>query len=271
MELIESMMRLQFSHMEARVYICLTQYGQQNGSQIAKELNASRSSVYAALGNLHERGAVFMLPGDPTEYKAENYEHLFDQLQQDYTHTIHNVKEELAKKQNHDVADQYWNIEGHSNCIQKACSLISSAETEIFLHTNLPFTVFKQEIKQALDRGVRIIAFSFIPVDLEGIEGIELYYDDKFGIAPSADKRLMLAVDLDRVLLAGGRENSGFLGTYSHNNLLVAIIAEHIHHDIYLYKLEQKLGANLIDDSIKMHSLLENNFLSWLNQQERGK
>ncbi len=50
---------LRFSKIEAQVYVTLVKHSKLNGSQIAKILNLSRSSVYSALHNLYNRGIVF--------------------------------------------------------------------------------------------------------------------------------------------------------------------------------------------------------------------
>ena len=45
--------------------------------------------------------------------------------------------------------------------------------------------------------------------------------------------------------------------TVTNNALMVSIIAEHIHNDIYLLKLEQKYGSELLDDNIRLDTILE--------------
>jgi sugar-specific transcriptional regulator TrmB len=263
--------RFRFSAMEARVYVCLVQHGQLNGSQIAKHLSASRSSVYSALQNLYERGAVYMLSGDPTSYKAEDYVKLLDQLEQDFSQAISTLRTELARKQSLELDDQYWNVEGFDTCIQKAKDILATTNHEVLLHTNLDFTYFAQSLKEALARGVRVIIFSFVPVEESLIPGSEIYFDDKFGLTPSKDKRLMIVSDFSQALIAGGSLEASFLGTFSRNTLLVSIVAEHIHHDIYLYKLEQKLGKNLVDESIQIRSMLEIGFEQWLERAKKPK
>ncbi|MFW6364352.1 MAG: TrmB family transcriptional regulator [Spirochaeta sp.] len=264
MSIIDELQHFQFTRMEAQVYVCLVQHGCLNGSQIAKQLHCSRSSVYSALHNLYSRGAITMLTGEPTEYSAQDPDTLFSLLQEQYNLAITRVRQELKQVMNDNAEQQYHNLRGSDNCLQKAREMIARSQSEVLLHTNLDLSLFTDEITSAGSRGTRIIVFSFIPVRNKNLP-IELYLDPKFGVDSTPDKRLLLVSDHSSALIAGGFPDSRFLGTYSRNHLLISIIAEHIHHDIYLYKLSLKYGYNPVDETIQLDSILERRFKSWLD------
>lgn len=264
MTITEELMRFHFTEMEARIYVTLVRHGRLNGSQIARMLSANRSSVYTALNHLTEKGALFSLTGDPTEYVPEDPETLIERFSTEYSSSLSFLKEELNKSKQVATDQQYRNIRGREHCTAKAKELIESARTEICLHTNFDLGEFTQELAAASARGVRIIAFSFVPVHLPEVE-IELYRSEKFNLQESPDKRLMLVSDMRHALIAGGNESRGFLGTQAENSLFVAIVAEHIHHDIYLERLDERFGRNVVDDSIKIQSLLEQQFTWWIS------
>ena len=270
MTIIDELMRFHFTEMEARIYVTLVKHGRLNGSQIARELSANRSSVYTALNHLTEKGALFSLPGDPTEYVPEDPETLMERYSAEYSSSLSFLKDELNKSKQIAVDQQYRNIRGRDHCMAKAKELIESTQSELFLHTNLELAKFRDPLAAAAERGVRIIAFSFVPVNLPGVE-IELYRSGKFNLQDSPDKRLMLVSDMRHALIAGGNESRGFLGTQAENSLFVAIVAEHIHHDIYLYKLDERAGRNLVDESIKVQSLLEQQFTWWISHLAAGE
>ena len=71
---------LNFSRIEAQVYVTLVKHSKLNGSQIAKILNLSRSSVYSALNSLYNKGIVFLLPGESNVYKAQDPDILLETL-----------------------------------------------------------------------------------------------------------------------------------------------------------------------------------------------
>ena len=62
--------------------------------------------------------------------------------------------------------------------------------------------------------------------------------------------------DMKEVIIGSSDATHGFTGTYTRNPLLVNIAAEHIHNDIYLYKLETKFGKDFWED-IKVRTLNE--------------
>ena len=68
----------------------------------------------------------------------------------------------------------------------------------------------------------------------------------------------MIVVDLKKTLIANSDDNISYHGTFTENRYLASIIAEHIHHDIYLLKLKKKYEKDLIDKDILIDSLLEN-------------
>ncbi len=67
----------------------------------------------------------------------------------------------------------------------------------------------------------------------------------------------MLVSDMKRAISAGVEENGEFVGTISENRLFIKIIAEHIHHDIYLMKLKEKHKKDMIEEDILINSIQE--------------
>lgn len=266
-QLVEELQKFQFTRMEASAYITLIRNSPANGSQLAKMLNAPRTSVYSAIESLFKKGAVYSLPGEPTRYVALTPKKFLKRLKTDYDESMDFLNNNLKEYKSYSSAEQYWNLAGESGFQEKTTELISLARKEIVLHTNQELTPFLDVLREAAERGVRIIMFSFVRLDLQGIP-CEWYYNRKFDIEDSLDKRTMMVVDMKRAILAGGQLNGEFLGTFTENDLFVSILAEHIHHDIYLHKLEEKTGTTLIDHDIQINSLLETGFEEWLDHHD---
>ena len=69
----------------------------------------------------------------------------------------------------------------------------------------------------------------------------------------------MLVTYCEKTLVADkAPRREGFLGVFTDNVLLTSIISEHIHNDIYLFKLKKLYGENLINEDIKLNTMLEN-------------
>jgi HTH-type transcriptional regulator, sugar sensing transcriptional regulator len=252
--LVEELKKLHFTDLEASIYITLISHRQLNGSQIAKLLHISRSSVYAALEKLKQKGVIFLLPGDQNIYKAQDPATLVETLTSEFIESARIVKEKFSDLEVLHDEDQYWNISGYKNFIQKTKELISRAKQEIYMNTNLDLLVFKKELLQARKKNVRIILFSFEELDTEDLS-IEYYSQHDFYRCP--DKRMMLVIDNKHSLIANATKTNDVIGTFTSNSLLVSIVAEHIHHDIYLMKLREKYKTEIVTNDIQLGTLNE--------------
>lgn len=260
-KLIEKLERLNFNTIEAKIYIVLLKYNVLNGSQIAKKINSSRSSVYSALNNLYKRGIVYLIPGDTNMYRAENPEVLVDKIKASFDEATSDLKEELLLLEEGDNEKNYYNLSGTQNFINKAKELLLYAEKEVYINTCMDLEIFKNEFQALAERGVRIIVFTYGKMD-KGDLSIELYrhpIEDYDETACKKDEiRLMLVVDLKYTLICSTKDESiDMTGTFTENQLLANIVAEHIHHDIYFLKLKEKQKTELIDEDILLNSLLE--------------
>jgi sugar-specific transcriptional regulator TrmB len=259
--LIQKLENLNFNNIEAKVYITLVKYNQMNGSQIARRINASRSSVYSALNNLYSRGIVYLIPGDTNMYRAENPEILVEKMRTSFEETTNTLKEELLNLEEEDNEKNYYNLSGTENFINKAKELLMCAEREVYINTCLDLQIFKKELEILAKRSVRIIVFTYINLDVDGLS-VELYrhpiknFDEE---KISKDEiRLMVVIDLKFTLICSTKdESTEMTGTFTEDPLLANIVAEHIHHDIYLLKLKENHKKELINEAVLLNSLLE--------------
>ncbi|MBM7556050.1 TrmB family transcriptional regulator [Halanaerobacter jeridensis] len=256
--IIEELQKFGFKEIEARVYLELVKAPNSNGSQLAKSLNLPRTSVYSALDNLYEEGIIFLLPNQKSKtYKAVPPTELLDNLKDVYMNSIETLESEFDKINIQEQNRDYINIKGEDNVIEEIKKMLKSAEKEIYLNTNYDLDLFEEELKLLEEKSVRVILFSFHDFNLKGLEDkVEFYHHHKKE-GQNEEKRMMLVVDEREVLIANKKSNGELLGTITENNLLVSIVAEHIHHDIYLLKLKEKYGENLIDEEIKLNSHFE--------------
>lgn len=255
-ELLKHLTVLNFSKIEAQVYVTLIKHSKLNGSQIAKILNVSRSSVYSALNSLYTKGYIFLLPGESNVYKAQAPDVLLEQLKQDYVQSVDALKEELAKFKAAEVEHEYYNIKGYQNFVLKTKELLLQAEQEVYMNTCFELHIFAEELRKIADRGVRIIVFTFAEIDPADLP-VKFYrkYIDKESATDHL--RMMLVVDLKKAFIAGSYRGGEVIGTFTENPLLVDIVSEHIHLDIYLLKLQEKYNETSFFEGIHLGSLLE--------------
>lgn len=271
-QLLNYLCNLGFSRIEAQVYCTLVPEEKMGGYQIAKKLNLQRPSVYNALNSLESRGFITVIPGETTEYSAVEPDVLMDELSKRYCENATNAKAELEKladgRKKH---ERFVNITGKTNLINAINRCIEATEKEIIFTCSMELKNFETALKNAAARGVRIILFSWSNLDTLGIP-LEFYcgYD---GVATCAEKRILLVADEmhciigsnDRAaffpygkkvdLLPDGEDD--FLGMTSDNRLMINLVTEHIHFDIYLQRLKKVHGKDLIDSSIQIGTLME--------------
>lgn len=230
---VECLVQLGFSQTEAKVYCTMVSEEKMNGYQIAKALGTSRSSVYAALENLLDKGAIVSIPGQTSEYAVVEPIHLIDKI----------------------------------------------TSKEILINSSMDLKPLVENLNDAKKRGVRIIVFSWLNLELYNLD-VEFYSND-VNSSNSSEKRFIMVVDNNSCILCSNdrnefftykeivkndmnlrsvlsAEDKDFLGVRSDNRLLVNLMAEHIHFDIYLNKLRIKNGGEIITPDIFVNSIMEN-------------
>ena len=256
-EILSLLEKLNFSKTEAAVYVNLLKNSSINGYQIAKNLNMSRSSVYSALDNLYKKGIVFSLPGSSQIYKAENPSTLTNKMKNEFVETTNLLETKLQELETSDSEERYLNISGYDNVISKAKELLLTAEKEVYMNTDFNLQIFSKEFIELEKREVRIIIFSFAKANGENLP-VEIYTHNDISCLEK-QTRIMLVVDCKKTLIADkGPHREEFLGTFTDNVLLASVVSEHIHNDIYLLKLKNKYKENLINDDVKLNTILEN-------------
>ncbi|WP_171751266.1 TrmB family transcriptional regulator [Vibrio sp. MACH09] len=235
-ELVVKLMDFGFTKTDALVYINLLKNGRSSGYKIAKEIALSRSSVYSSIDNLYKNGYIFMSDGETKEYEAKSPELIFSQIEKKTVDNIHILKKELSKMMLHEEKEFVYNVSGFDNLIQKAKEMINQAGLEIYLNTDFHLSLLDKEICEAIERGVRVIGFSFNKVALPHPQ-MELYSRSDTEEQDYPSHRFMLVADMKLALMFSNREES--IGLFSNNRLIVKMIAEHIHSDIYLTEYER--------------------------------
>ncbi|MCM1990754.1 TrmB family transcriptional regulator [Oceanirhabdus seepicola] len=254
--LINKLEKLNFTKTESKVYLSLLKHGDMSGYQIGKVLGLSRSSVYSALDTLYAKGAITLLPGDAKIYSPRNPNDLIENIKDDFNNSANQLMDDLKNIQLKEINEGYMNIKGKKNIVSKMSEMIKKSTKEIYMNTDFDVELFKNDLAEAINRGVRVVIFSFSALNFERIP-LEFYSHGIRVCECGANTRLMLVIDYEEVLIASKGIDEDYIGTFSFNKLLVQITSEHIHHDIYLMKLKEKYGEDLFDESIVLNTLME--------------
>jgi sugar-specific transcriptional regulator TrmB len=254
-KIIDKLQKFNFTKIEAEVFLCLLKNKQLNGSQVSKLLGLSRTSVYAALDSLYEKGHVYMLAGEPTEYKVQDPKLLLDRIKKNYSSSIDYLDKNLSTFEVNNVEEQFWNIKGYDNFINNTKRLLLNAEKDIYISTNFDLKLFKEELKILNEKKIRVIVFSFEELDTSGLN-IEFYHHENKALNCEG-RRWMMVIDNKKSFIANENKFNEVFGTFTENALMVSITAEHIHHDIYLLRLKKKYNKNLVTEDILINSRFE--------------
>lgn len=230
-DLIDKLMDFGFTKTDALVYMNLLKNGKGSGYKIAKDISLSRSSVYSSIDNLYNNGYIFLSDGDTKEYEAKSPDLIFSQIEKKTVENISVLKKELSRMMLQEEKEFVYSVTGYDNLIDKAREMLEQAELEVYLNCDFDLTILEKELNAAIDRGVRIIAFSFNKIALPNPK-IERYYRIDVEETEYPSHRFMMVTDMKFALSFSHREQS--LGLYTNNRLLTKITAEHIHNDIYL-------------------------------------
>lgn len=255
-DIVQRLTRFGLSKTDALVYLEVVKQGRTNGYQIAKSLGMTRSTIYSSIDNLYLNGYLYMISGTVKEYEAKSPNVTLSQLQEKTIEDIAILKKELTALARPEEKPFFFNLSGHDSLILKIKELINESESELYLNTDFDLSGFQKELIAAVDRGVRIICFSFNRMQ-SPVAGIEFFYRTEVLEVDFPSTRLMLVSDTRKTLVFSNLTQPQ--GIYTNEKILVKIISEHIHSDIYLSGLlgdsPLKLANIAVDSNHELQAL----------------
>ncbi len=245
MNLIKNLEKLNFTKLEAELYVALLGQTPMSAYQLAKKIEMSRPAIYNALEHMLEKGIVEVVPNETLLYMAQEPSVILGKMQAEITDSIENAKKELQQYQQTKYEELTINFKGFQTAIHKAKELLRNAEREVYLNANFDLLYFADEVTALTKKGIKVVIFSFHEINIP--ETVSEYYSHHRNAQEPS--RLMLAVDDQIALTADGSQlEESWKGTISNNRLFIKIISEHIHHDIYLLKLREKYGKEMYEE-----------------------
>ena len=255
------------SGLEARLYVSLLQHGPVNGSELAKIENLTRASVYSALQNLVAKGLARIIPGTPILFTAISSQQVIKRFNQASSLHLQQLKRALASVPTVAPSSHVVNFSQQDDFDEEMRGKLENAKKEIYLSSCRNLEVLQTLWKSFASRKIRLVAFTFAnlwphrPDEMFGEDGhfpqLEIYARPSLPACYISSGRLMVVIDMKYAMAGGRSEDGSFLGIGSANPLFVNIIAEHIHHDIYLAKMEMEQGKDPIDNKVLIASLHE--------------
>ena len=201
--LISSVANLGFTELEAKIYIFLLQSAPSTGYKIAKGIGATNASTYKAIESLETKGAVLVDEAQNRLCRAVPYSELLDQLESRFHNRCRDAEKELSKLSTEVTDNRIYHIKTIDQLYAKCRSMLKECKNialvDIFPQ---PLEKLHDTIMQTAKRGVKIIAQTYQPLQLDNIETIEHFKGEEV-IARWPVQWISLIVDAQEYLIAG--------------------------------------------------------------------
>ena len=219
---------------EANIYLCLYQYGELTGYEVAKNTGISRSNVYSALSGLVDKGAAYLVEGNASKYIAvpieEFCENKIRSLNKEREYLIQNIPD--MKRQ--EIG--YITIEGYRNIWDKIVNMLSSAEKRIYISaSDMIIKALEAELINVVRRNIKLVLLTDGQTAAE-----EIYKGSTCYLCENRGKSIRVIIDSQYALTGAltGDKNDTCLYTGQEN--FIDVFKEALSNEMKLITITQK-------------------------------
>ncbi|MBN2411941.1 TrmB family transcriptional regulator [candidate division KSB1 bacterium] len=238
----ENLARFGFSQYESKAYIALIKKSPVTGYELAKNSGIPPSKIYEVINKLLEKSVITPVQTDPVKYIPQDINILLKKIQDDTTASINTLKKHLPKAKG--LSSHYiWDINSRQDLINKAKELILSCREEMLLFCwDQELNDLVPELERRRDRKIVIIQYGTLPLNF-GV--IYRHLLEKEKIKEKGGREFTLVTDNSHLLQAIISESKSNIGVMTANESLVGVAKDFIRHDIYCWKLINKLEKHV--------------------------
>ena len=155
-KIIDILTEFSLTRQEASIYAALLNHGDMTGYEVAKDTGFSRSNVYAALNDLVEKGAAYLVEGEATKYRPV-------EIKTFTSNKIAELKKSAEYLEKHGpqkviAADGYITIVGAKNIRNKMHEMIEKTELRLYLMAPAQIVKdFEEDLKRLISEGKKIV------------------------------------------------------------------------------------------------------------------
>lgn len=217
--------------------------------QITTNCHLTKLQTVDTVEDMVKRGILLLENGIKDLYYSENPNDLLSLLKHNYIQQTDALVKDLTHLSQNYHQEPYLNYHGYDDIIGQARTMIYEAKEDIYINTDLDISIFDDAFKFLEQKGVDIYIFSFHKQSSKRMN-VTLYTHDFEKQDPT---RLMLVVDMHKVMVANPHPlTHKWSATTTKNELMINIITEHIHHDIYLLKIKKDNQKSLLERDPKL-------------------
>jgi len=232
---------LGFTAYEAKAYITLLQNNPVTRYELSKNSGVPRSAIYDVIQKLETIGAASAIYSEPKKYVPLPPEQLFELLGRQFKERISEARQSLKNFETELEPGHLWNIVGYKNMIHKAREMISRSKESIYLSLwKKECNMLKNELDEAIERGVEITAFSFTPLNIDSSR-VYTYDVPEEDLGKIWNHKMILVIDQKELLMGEADKHNLKKTAWTRNTAIVDIATNYIILDITLFGLRMNI------------------------------
>lgn len=226
---IEHLKSFGLTGQEAMIYQVLLKNSEMTGYEVAKESGISRSNVYSALAALADKGAAYLIEGNPVRYVAVEIQAFCDA-------TLLGLEEKAEYLKSHapeprETGEGYITIQGNRHIRNKMRDMLRHCEKRLYIVAEAEvITDFEKELQDLVKEGKKVVILT------SGYElpGAILYQ------CQIETGQIRVIIDSSYVLTGAWTSSENDTCLYSGQDHLVAVMKEAIRNRITLIELNME-------------------------------
>ncbi len=218
------------THQEAVLYLLLCAEGRLTGYEASKLSGISRSNTYTSLAALVEKGAAWLEEGAATRYTpvpvAEFCDNRLRKMRENRELLVRSVTGPHRK------TEGYLTIKGERNIFDKMRNMIDEAQERVYIAVSgTTLALVTPELKQAVDRGLKVVIITSPPFDMEGA----MIY-----LSTTSQEQIRLIADSRNVLTGDIKSEAESSCLYSNKKNLVDLFKRALKNEIELARIQER-------------------------------
>ena len=229
LQFTDNLISFGLTRQEAVIYTTLLSHGDMTGYAVSKETGISRSNAYAALSNLVDKGASYLIEGDSTKYHPVDVDTFTKNVLNELQEKAVFIHEHAPEKQVE--TDGYITIIGARNIQNKLLQMIKETRIRLYISASARIVdAYEEELNELIGKGKKVVLMTDSSYNLDG--AIVYHTDPEPG-------QLRVIIDSSYVMTGEltGSDDDNCL--YSGQKNLVTVMKEALKNKIVLLSNEE--------------------------------
>lgn len=180
MTTVELLQQIGLTKYEAEAYCSLLTYGALTGYEVGKRSQVPLSRSYEVLERLLEKGLVFVQPGDPPRYAAQQPQQVLGQVRSSMETTLGALTTALDALVRTKVEGEFWVVRGRQHVLDSMRTLIAATRTSLSLTLPADYSEAISDVLAQI-RGGCTVFYAPLEGSMQGTHNILLLRDAEQG------------------------------------------------------------------------------------------